>query len=171
MNPIHPVDDSVNPQVLVDWLVEQHRCEWCGDTISTPVNANGDSYMPQAEWRCWEVKRGGYTSKHWKHICSTCNTKDRGGFGRRVFPIIKEIMPEHESLSAIMAVQPVNAPAGEIMYMDYIHGPPRGRPRDTAMYVHEGVDYHSDCKGAIKFPPTDWSKIDPQWRKLLGGPA
>lgn len=38
-------------------------------------------------------------------------------------------------------------------------------------YVHEGIDYHSDCKGAIKFPPTDWSKIDPQWRKLLGGPA
>jgi len=38
-------------------------------------------------------------------------------------------------------------------------------------YVEEGIDYHSDCKGAIKFPPTDWSKIDPQWRKLLGGPA
>ena len=35
-------------------------------------------------------------------------------------------------------------------------------------YVHEGVDYHSDCKGPIKFPPTE---IDPQWRKLLGGPA
>ena len=38
-------------------------------------------------------------------------------------------------------------------------------------YVEEGVDHHSDCNGAIKFPPTDWSKIDPQWRKLLGGPA
>jgi len=34
-------------------------------------------------------------------------------------------------------------------------------------YVNEGVDYHSDCKGAIKFPPTDWSKISPEWRALL----
>lgn len=38
-------------------------------------------------------------------------------------------------------------------------------------YVEEGVEYHSDCGGPIQLPPTDWSKIDPQWRKLLGGPA
>lgn len=29
------------------------------------------------------------------------------------------------------------------------------------------VERHSDCKGAIKFPPTDWSKISPEWRALL----
>jgi len=34
-------------------------------------------------------------------------------------------------------------------------------------YVEEGIDHHSDCNGAIKFPPMDWSKIDPQWRALL----
>lgn len=34
-------------------------------------------------------------------------------------------------------------------------------------YHEDGVDYHSDCKNPIKFPPTDWSKIDPQWRALL----
>ena len=38
-------------------------------------------------------------------------------------------------------------------------------------YVHEGVEYHSDCKGPITLPPTDWSKVSPEWRKLLGGPA
>lgn len=37
-------------------------------------------------------------------------------------------------------------------------------------YVEEGVERHAECKGAIKWPPTDWSKIDPQWRALLGGP-
>jgi hypothetical protein len=35
------------------------------------------------------------------------------------------------------------------------------------MYYENGVDYHSDCKGPIKMPPTDWSKIDPQWRAAL----
>lgn len=39
------------------------------------------------------------------------------------------------------------------------------------IYEENGVDYHSDCKGAIKLPPTDWSKVSPEWRKLLGGPA
>ena len=38
-------------------------------------------------------------------------------------------------------------------------------------FVKEGIEYHSDCKGAIVPPPTDWSKISPEWRKLLGGPA
>lgn len=38
-------------------------------------------------------------------------------------------------------------------------------------YVHEGIEYHSDCKGAIIPPPYDWSKVDPKWRALLGGPA
>lgn len=39
------------------------------------------------------------------------------------------------------------------------------------IYEQDGIDYHSDCKGAIKLPPTDWSKVSPEWRKLLGGPA
>jgi hypothetical protein len=34
-------------------------------------------------------------------------------------------------------------------------------------YVEEGIERHSDCGGAIQWPPTDWSKIDPQWRALL----
>ena len=37
-------------------------------------------------------------------------------------------------------------------------------------YVEEGIERHSDCGGAITRPPYDWSKIDPQWRALLGGP-
>ena len=35
------------------------------------------------------------------------------------------------------------------------------------MYEENGVEHHSDCGGAIQLPPTDWSKIDPQWRALL----
>jgi hypothetical protein len=34
-------------------------------------------------------------------------------------------------------------------------------------YTQEGVDYHADCGGPIKPPPTDWSKISPEWRELL----
>lgn len=34
-------------------------------------------------------------------------------------------------------------------------------------YVEEGITHHSDCGGAIKFPPTDWSKVSPEWRELL----
>ena len=38
-------------------------------------------------------------------------------------------------------------------------------------YMDEaGIDHHTDCGGAIKWPPTDWSKVAPEWRKLLGGP-
>lgn len=34
-------------------------------------------------------------------------------------------------------------------------------------YVEEGVERHRDCGGAIKWPPTDWSKISPEWRAIL----
>ena len=112
-----------DPQAYVDWLVVQQTCEWCGDTIQHYA-PDGQRLVPKAEWRCWVVKKGGYTSKHWKHwrICSTCHTKDPAQFGRWIFPIIATL-PEHESLSALVQVQPMNAPAGEIMYMDFIYGP------------------------------------------------
>lgn len=29
------------------------------------------------------------------------------------------------------------------------------------------IERHRDCGGAIKWPPTDWSKINPEWRALL----
>ena len=118
--------DEGSPQVLVDWLVVQQTCEWCGDTIQHYA-PDGQRLVPKAEWRCWVVKKGGYTSKHWKHwrICSTCHTKDNGGFGKWVFPIIANAVMPPLSLAALVEVQPMNAPAGEIMYMDYIHGPDR----------------------------------------------
>ena len=28
-------------------------------------------------------------------------------------------------------------------------------------------EFHSDCKGALIFPPTDWSQISPEWRAIL----
>ena len=34
-------------------------------------------------------------------------------------------------------------------------------------YNEAGVDFHSDCRKPIKFPPTDWSNISPEWRALL----
>lgn len=35
-------------------------------------------------------------------------------------------------------------------------------------YVEEsGIERHRDCGGAIQWPPTDWSKVSPEWRALL----
>lgn len=129
MNPLPLPFDEVDPKYLVDWLVIQHTCEWCGGTIDHPRNANGDVYMLAPKWRCREIKRNGYTSKHWKYwrVCFKCGTKE--GFEKWVFPVIATIMPEHMSLDAIMQVQPMGLPAGEIMYMDYIHGRREGRVR------------------------------------------
>lgn len=140
--------EEVDPKYLVDWLVIQHTCEWCDGDI---VDFNGElkhgelNHAPvtQRQWRCREVKKNGYVSKHWKHwlICRRCAAPH--DFGRWVFPIIRTVMPEHEALSAIMEVQPMNAPAGEIMYMDFIHGPDReegrvrGRMRERAVLDDE----------------------------------
>ena len=30
------------------------------------------------------------------------------------------------------------------------------------------VERHSDCGGALKRKPTDWSQVSPEWRSLLG---
>lgn len=124
--------DEGNPQVLLDWLIVQHTCEWCGGNIDW-YDPDGRATVPKAMWRCREVKHGGWTSKHWKHwrVCSQCH-HDFGNFSRWIFPVIKSVMPEHMSLDAIMQVQPMGQPAGEIMYMDYIRRvapPAEGRVR------------------------------------------
>jgi len=36
-------------------------------------------------------------------------------------------------------------------------------------YMEGEIERHSECKGAIKWPPTDWSKVAPEWRALLQG--
>ena len=117
--------EEVDPKYLVDWLVIQHTCEWCDGDIEAFGPDENTVIAPQRKWRCREVKKNGYVSKHWKHwlICRRCAAPR--DFARWVFPIIRTVMPEHEALSAIMEVQPMNAPAGEIMYMDFIHGPDR----------------------------------------------
>lgn len=163
--------DEGNPQRLVDWLIVQHTCEWCGGTIDHPCNANGDVYLLPPKWRCREVKRNGYTSKHWKYwrICSTCNAKDFAGFSKWIFPVIKSIMPEHESLSAIMAVQPMGQPSGEIMYMDYIHGPDRregqvrGRTQDCVMIDDAGPAVrpeHAQAYAQQQINPANYTMLE-----------
>lgn len=34
-------------------------------------------------------------------------------------------------------------------------------------YTEDGIERHSECKGAIKWPPVDWDKISPEWRAIL----
>ena len=112
--------------MLVDWLIVQQTCEWCGGTIDYH-DYKGQRRLAPAEWRCWKV---GHT-KHWKawRICSSCRAKERAGsggslgdFSRWIFPVIA-LMPEHESLSALMEVQPMNPPNAQVFYMDFLEEP------------------------------------------------
>ena len=118
--PIEEVEPTeVDPKYLVAWLVIQHTCEWCDGDIEVFLDED-TAITPRREWRCREVKKNGYVSKHWKHwlLCRRCAAPR--DFARWVFPIIKNVMPEHEALSAIMEVQPMSQPNAEVFYMDIV---------------------------------------------------
>lgn len=147
MNPLPLPLDEVDPKYLVDWLVIQHTCEWCDGDIEAFGPDENTVITPQRVWRCREVKKNGYVSKHWKRwlICRRCAAPhDFARFARWVFPIIKTVMPEHEALSAIMAVQPMGQPNAGIMYLDYVHEPiprvgrVRGRMQDRMLLDDAG---------------------------------
>ena len=158
----------VDPQSIVDWLVKVHTCEWCGDTIYQH-DKTGHWVVQKPVWRCWEIKKNGYTSKHWKHwrICATCNSKDIGGFGKWIFPVIKGLMdfPEHEALSAIMAVQPMNVPDPAVFYMDIVHGP-RGWTKDVLYLDDANFRAEPNPCGEVALTPTP-SKITYQVMPLV----
>lgn len=113
-----------DPKHLLDWLIVQHICEWCGENIDDCDLVTGKPQTPQRQWleRKLDHKdkdgRVIYTSSHWKNwlVCRQCHSWN--GFTRWIFPVIKNVMPEHESLSSIMQCQPMAMPAAQIFYVD-----------------------------------------------------
>lgn len=57
----------------------------------------------------------------------------------------------------------------EVMEPSTVHFCPhcRTKIREKHTFVEDGIERHSECKGAIKWPPIDWGKISPEWRAAL----
>lgn len=104
-------DMSLPPEWYLDWLIEARTCDWCGESHHEPL---------VAAWLCRHEQHPGYESKHWKYwkVCGPC----RLGIGRWksfALPFIRNVMP-NLSMADLIAVQPMQQPAGQIPYMDYV---------------------------------------------------
>lgn len=124
--------DDIDPKSMLDWLVKQCICEWCDGTIDDFDCEHNYPITPTRKWRCRTVKHKGYTSTHWKHwlICRKC--AGLADFSSWIFPVIGN-MTAIEPLAALVDVQPMNQPCGEVFYADYVVGPPAGRPQDVVV--------------------------------------
>ena len=118
----HPDDAYLDPEVglerLLEQVIVQHTCEWCGCVYPDDVLGR--------QWGCRAVKQAGYTRKHWRmwRVCPKCN---REFFNKWVTPIIAN-MPQL-SLVDILAVQPIAQPVGQVFYMNLVWTAWRARRR------------------------------------------
>lgn len=57
----------------------------------------------------------------------------------------------------------------EVMRPTTVHFCPHCKTQiyEKHTYVENDVEYHAECKGAIKWPPIDWSTVSPEWRAIL----
>lgn len=111
--------DTLRALLLLDWLVQQHICEWCNGTIDDFDCELNAPCVPKRKWRNRQVKKGGYTSNHWKFwlICRKCAALH--DFSTWIFPVIRT-MPVGSILETLISVQPMSQPVGEIFYADYV---------------------------------------------------
>ena len=122
----------VAPEVYLDWLIVQTTCEWCGGDIEWR-NSDGLRVPKPAQWLCRTEKRGGYISKHWRlwRVCQKCHLQGLiTDFCKWIFPVINNMSMIGGSLAALMQVQPMSEPRGEIFYADLVERPLRGRLRE-----------------------------------------
>lgn len=114
------MDEHLDPLAELERLIHSRTCEVCGDVWS--------DVLPRY-WKCRTEQKGGYVSKHWRNwrLCPNCLCKlsaiGFGGFDKFVFPVIAN-MPDIQMMAEqLVAVQPMQAPAAQIMYLDYVIGP------------------------------------------------
>ncbi len=125
--------DQLDPRAYLEQFIADCTCDWCGNAYPATRDEEHKTWVPLVRWD-WRVrveKKAGYVSKHerWCKVCPTCLLSDTYGFAKFIFPIIKN-MAVHDTMSQLVAVQPMMLPAGEILYMDYVHRrpePPRAR--------------------------------------------
>jgi hypothetical protein len=123
---IHPDDAYLDPLVELERLIVERTCETCGAIIPHMVVYSRMQERrfipsPRREWRCVQQPRNGYVFKHWRYwlLCSVCKSQ---GFARWIFPVIQN-MPPIVDLRHLVSVQPMNEPAAQVFYMDFMVGP------------------------------------------------
>lgn len=119
--------EQVDPLAELERLILARTCEVCGDVWS--------DILPRY-WKCRNEKKGGYVFKHWRNwkLCPNCLCKlsaiGFAGFDKWCFPVIAN-MPDIQNLAEqLVAVQPMQLPAAQIMYLDYQIGPEGVRRRE-----------------------------------------
>jgi len=138
----HPDDALLDPRAEFERLLAPCVCDWCGKAHVVRNAEEGVDRLViiKPEWRCREVKQGGYVSKHWKawRVCSLCLSK--GQFDKWIFPVIAH-MPENDFLAQLVQVQPMNLPAAQVMYMDIVVLRAYAeRPLNLALYGRAQID-------------------------------
>lgn len=82
-------------------------------------------------------------------------------------PVVKRIIGE----SSLNEVKPVVVKTRPVEYHVCPHCNQEIFEKHTYMegdfMAGTAIQHHSDCGGAIEFPPTDWSKVSPEWRAVL----
>lgn len=122
--------DDINPLAELERLIVDNTCEWCGETKLPQLTESGKSIVfIQRSWLCREEKRGGYTSKHYRYwrVCDTCACQNKLRFDKWIFPVIAN-MPQANLMEQLVAVQPMQHPAPQVMYMDYVYMDAEPRP-------------------------------------------
>lgn len=137
----HPDDALLDPRAEYERLLAPCVCDWCGKAVVEQDAKTGiERLVPlQPIWQCREVKQNGYVSKHWKawRVCKMCLLP--ASFAKWVFPAIANMAGDQNFIEQLVAVQPMAAPAPQIMYMDIVVGP-RG-----AEVRREGVFDENPC--------------------------
>lgn len=159
----------VAPEVYLDWLIVQHTCEWCGGDVDWIDPKDGAVGIKPAQWMCRTVKRSGYTSKHWRfwRICQQCQFEGSfEGFSKWIFPAIKNVPMIGESLAALMQVQPMSEPRGEIFYREIIERPLRGRRREGVMLDDAGLWLDEATQDRARMNRERTVRVNPQERTI-----
>lgn len=114
-------DKQVDPRAELERLIVDNTCEWCGDTKLPQLTASGSIVYIQRAWLCREQKQRGYTSKHWRmwRVCDRCAWQGSLRFDKWIFPVIAN-MPTENLMEQLIAVQPMQAPPPQLLYMDLL---------------------------------------------------
>lgn len=109
--------------IEVEWLMKAVTCEGCGEVIPCKiVYQEGQQpvyILPQRKWHCFPVRCNGYVRKHWRNwlLCASCQWNEFAHFER---PFASWIAPIIQDL---VAVQPMQVPAAQVFFMDFVVGP------------------------------------------------
>lgn len=126
--------DEIDPRYYLEQYAVDCTCELCQETVLPYVVYDAEQnvpvgYAPRVKriWMRAVFKRDGYKLKHWRwwKLCETCRLKLSGdddlyAFSKFTFPVIRN-MGETGLVEQLVPVQPMNQPAAQVFYMDFVH--------------------------------------------------